>query len=118
MATELNCEFANFYSAMAYPGSRLYTMAVEKGLSLPKEWHQYSQHGYETLPLPTDYVSAAEVLRFRDEAFTRYFTSGRYLSMIRKKFGEEVVDHLRRMTQIRLRRKLLETYEDAGVSGV
>ena len=109
LAVELNCEFANFYSAMAYPGSKLYTMAVERGLPLPRQWHHYSQHGYETLPLPTDYVSAAEVLRFRDEAFNRYFTNERYLSMIRSKFGEKVADHIRRMSRIPLRRRILES---------
>src|SRR5262249_10161523 len=36
LAIELNCEFANFYSAMAYPGSHLYTLAVEKGWRLPE----------------------------------------------------------------------------------
>jgi anaerobic magnesium-protoporphyrin IX monomethyl ester cyclase len=35
LATELNCEFANFYSSMAYPGAPLYQMAVEKGWELP-----------------------------------------------------------------------------------
>lgn len=113
LATELNCEFANFYSAMAYPGSKLYAMAVEKGLPLPEKWHHYSQHGYETLPLATDYVSAAEVLRFRDEAFTCYFTSQRYLDMIHRKFGEEVVVHIGRMTKVHLKRKLLETRQAA-----
>lgn len=115
LAVELNCEFANFYSAMAYPGSKLYTMAVEKGLPLPEKWHHYSQHGYETLPLSTDYVSAAEVLKFRDEAFTRYFTNDRYLEMVQRKFGEDVRAHIRRMTKIRLKRKLLEACEGAGV---
>ena len=108
LAVELNCEFANFYSAMAYPGSKLYTMAVEKGLRLPEKWHHYSQHGYETLPLPTDYVSAADVLRFRDEAFTEYFTGKGYLGMVQEKFGFEVVAHIQRMTGIRLKRRLLE----------
>lgn len=111
LAVELNCEFANFYNGMAYPGSGLYTMAVEKGLPLPGKWHHYSQHGYETFPLPTDHISSADVLWFRDEAFHRYFENDRYLNMIRKKFGEEVVAHTRRMTQIRLKRKLLEGYK-------
>ena len=31
LAAELNCEFANFYSAMAYPGSPLYAMAIRNG---------------------------------------------------------------------------------------
>ena len=30
LAKVLNCEFANFYSAMAYPGSPLYGMAVRR----------------------------------------------------------------------------------------
>ena len=108
LAVELNCEFANFYSAMAYPGSELYTMALKKGVQLPARWHHYSQHGYDTLPLPTDYLSPTDVLRFRDEAFHRYFTSARYLNMIETKFGREVVAHIQRMTKVRLKRRLLE----------
>ncbi len=73
MAMELNCEFANFYSAMAYPGSKLYEIAVREGWKLPDEWHGFSQHSYEMLPLPTKYLSAPEVLKFRDDAFHKYF---------------------------------------------
>ena len=35
MALRLNCEFANLYSAMAYPGSPLYTMALTQNWELP-----------------------------------------------------------------------------------
>ncbi len=108
LALEANCEFANFYCAMAYPGSKLYGMAVEKRWQLPDSWIGYSQHSYETLPLRTDTLSSAEVLKFRDDTFHRYFTDERYLGMVRRKFGEDVVSHLRDMTKIRLRRKLLE----------
>ena len=73
MAIELKCEFANFYSAMAYPGSKLHDIVIKEGWELPKEWHGYSQHSYETLPLPTKYISAKEVLKFRDDAFNSYF---------------------------------------------
>jgi len=38
LALELNCEFANFYSAMAYPGSPLYRQAQEQGWPLPESW--------------------------------------------------------------------------------
>jgi len=109
LALEANCEFANFYCAMAYPGSKLYTMAVEKKWQLPESWIGYSQHSYETLPLRTDALTSAEVLKFRDDAFHRYFTDESYLALIRRKFGEDVVSHLQDMTKIRLRRKLLET---------
>ena len=87
MALDLNCEFANFYSAMAYPGSPLYTLAVQQGLPLPEQWTGYSQHSRDCLPLPTRYVPAREVLRFRDEAFQTYYSSEKYLKMIEKKFG-------------------------------
>ncbi len=108
LALELNCEFANFYSAMAYPGSQLYEMALSEGLDLPRRWHHYSQHGYETRPLANRHCSGAEVLGFRDAAWHTYFTSPRYLESVRGKFGQEVVDHIARMVAIPLRRKLLE----------
>ena len=44
LAIDLNCEFANFYSAMAYPGSPLYAAAVRQGVPLPRQWSGYSQH--------------------------------------------------------------------------
>jgi len=52
LAKELNCEFANFYSAMAYPGSRLYEIALQQGTALPDTWVGFSQHSYECTPLP------------------------------------------------------------------
>ena len=105
LALELNSEFANFYSAMAYPGSQLYSLAMKEGWPLPEKWSGYSQHAVDTLPLPTKYLSGAEVLRFRDEAFQMYFNSPRYLEMIRRKFGANTVQDLRRMNSHRLERK-------------
>lgn len=108
LAIDANCEFANFYCAMAYPGSKLYTMAVEKGWELPETWVGYSQHGYECKPLRTDVLKAAEVLNFRDNAFHAYFTNPRYLELVKSKFGQAVHDHVLDMTKIRLKRKIVE----------
>ena len=105
MALELNCEFANLYSAMAYPGSVLYQTALREGLPLPERWSGYSQHAVDTLPLPTKYLSGAEVLRFRDHAFQIYFSSPRYLEMIERRFGPETVAHLRQMMSHKLARQ-------------
>ncbi len=105
LALELNCEFVNFYSAMAYPGSQLYKIAVQQGWPLPEEWSGYSQYAVDTLPLPTKYLSAAEVLRFRDHAFQVYFNSPKYLDMITRKFGPETARHIREMVSHRLARK-------------
>jgi radical SAM superfamily enzyme YgiQ (UPF0313 family) len=107
LALDLNCEFANFYSAMAYPGSPLYDLAVRQGVPLPAAWTGYSQHSRDCLPLPTRYLPAREVLRFRDEAFLRYYTSPRYLEMVGQRFGAETVQHIRHMTSYRLERDLL-----------
>ena len=105
LAIELNCEFANFYSAMAYPGSQLYQTALQNGWKLPETWNGYSQHAVDTLPLPTKYLQAGEVLRFRDEAFQTYNSSPRYLEMVEQKFGAPAVAHIRQMNSHRLERK-------------
>ena len=105
LACELQCEFANFYSAMAYPGSRLYDMALAEGWPLPAAWSGYSQHAVDTLPLPTRFLSAAEVLRFRDRAFEIYFHRPEYLQMVGRKFGPETAAHVREMASHRLERK-------------
>jgi hypothetical protein len=107
LALELNCEFANFYSAMAYPGSQLYNLATKEGWPLPEKWSGYSQHAVDTLPLPTKYLSGAEVLRFRDQAFQQYFSSPRYLRMIEAKYGLATADHIREMAAQPLVRKIL-----------
>jgi len=107
MAVELNCEFANFYSAMAYPGSPLYTLAMRQSLPLPRAWTGYSQHSRDCLPLPTRYAPAREVLRFRDAAFHAYYSGPAYLEMVGRKFGPATVEEVRRMTAVRLDRDLL-----------
>jgi hypothetical protein len=107
MALDLNCEFANFYSAMAYPGSPLYDMAVQQGIPLPAQWTGYSQHSKDCLPLPTYHLTAREVLQVRDEAFQTYYTNLRYLAMIEKRFGVETVQQIQQMTSYRLERDLL-----------
>ena len=107
MAIDLNCEFANFYSAMAYPGSPLYRIAVEQNLPLPRNWTGYSQHSRDCLPLPTRYIPAKDVLRFRDKAFQAYYTNPRYLEMVEQKFGAATVGHIGEMTGHRLERDLL-----------
>src|SRR5204862_8269873 len=104
LALDLNCEFANFYSAMAYPGSSLYEEAIRRGWQLPETWSGYSQHAVNTLPLPTRHLSAGEVLRFRDRAFNVYFSHAPYLEMVGQKFGADTLAHIREMTAHRLAR--------------
>jgi radical SAM superfamily enzyme YgiQ (UPF0313 family) len=108
LAKDLNCEFANFYSAMAYPGSPLYTFAVQQGLELPKTWSGFSQHSYDCQPLPTETVAARDVLRFRDAAFQEYFRNAHYLDMVTQRFGWDTRHHIEQMVRPVLKRALLE----------
>ena len=107
LALELNCEFINFYTVMAYPGSRLYLQARTAG-TVPDRWEAFSQHSYFTQPLPTRHIGAAEVLAFRDRAFETYFRDTRYQAMIRAKFGPAVCAHIEKMLGLNIKRRLLE----------
>ena len=55
----------------------------------------------------TKYLSAAEVLKFRDEAWQTYFKNPAYLSLIEKKFGAIERRNIEQMSEIRLKRQLL-----------
>jgi len=106
LAIELNCEYANFYTAMAYPGSKLYADAIAAGgANLPELWEGYSQLGEETLPLPTRYLSSSEILKFRDDAFQIYYSSSKYLDMLRERHGAEAVAHVKQMMAHKIKRK-------------
>ncbi|MFC1497442.1 B12-binding domain-containing radical SAM protein [Verrucomicrobiota bacterium] len=107
LAKDLNCAFANFYCAMAYPGSKLYNIAMEKEWPLPERWTGYSQHAYDTLPLPTNYLSGPEVLAFRDKAFKEYFSNPAYLENLNAKFGSNAVEEINKTLEKNLDRKYI-----------
>jgi anaerobic magnesium-protoporphyrin IX monomethyl ester cyclase len=96
-AVELNTEFANFFSAMAYPGSQLYRDASARGWPLPNDWAGYSQHSKNCLPLPTKYLAGSEVLAFRDAAFQRYFRRPEYVAMVERTFDAIAAAEVRAM---------------------
>jgi len=96
----------NTYGAMALPGSFLYKDALEKGIKLPENYEGYSFHSYETLPLPTEKLSAKEIITLRDEAFNRYHNHKPFLQLIEKKFGKKAAENIIEMTKIKLKRKI------------
>jgi hypothetical protein len=104
LALELDCEFANFYCTMAYPGSVLYQRALADGWPLPQDWGAYSQHAADCIPLPTRTLTGAEVLAFRDTAFQHYFGEPGYLSLLERTFGASVRAEVEMMTAQRLLR--------------
>jgi len=107
-ALEVNAEWANIYSCMAYPGSPLYDEAQNyPWYTKPQTYSAYSQYSYDCLPLGTEHLTPAEVLQFRDAAFTAYYTNPKYLDMLKAKFGQETVDYVNSITSVRLKRQLL-----------
>ena len=107
MAKQFNCEYVNFYVAMAWPGSKLYEDAIQRGVRLPENWNGYAQLSEEALPLPTKYLTASYVLRFRDRAFEDYFSNPSYLAMMEQKFGREVREHIESMLKRKINRKFV-----------
>jgi radical SAM superfamily enzyme YgiQ (UPF0313 family) len=109
LARDINPEFINFYCTMAYPGSELYNQCLRDKIPLPENWIGFSQLGYETLPLPSKYLSSREILSFRDNAFNRFFEKNdAYFNSIRQKFGQPAVDMVNGMLGKRLKRKILD----------
>jgi len=106
LAMEINGEWANLYSAMAYPGSKLYEEAIIKGIALPETWEGHSQYSYECFPMATKYLQNKDVLRFRDYAFNAYYRNPRYLDMVTSKFGTSVAEHIQDMTSHTITRNL------------
>ena len=96
----------NTYGAMALPGSFLYKDALKKGIKLPENYEGYSFHSYETLPLPTEKLSAKEIITLRDDAFNKYHNHKPFLQLIEKKFGKKAAENIIEMTKIKLKRKI------------
>lgn len=108
MARQYNFEYANFYFAMAYPGTELHAFARKEGIELPKDWAGYGQYSETALPMATKHLSAAEIVRFRDRAFVEYNTNPAYLRLVEKKFGPEAVAFIETILAHKIRRKILE----------
>jgi len=107
LALELNTEMANMYPCQALPGSPIYRQAIRNGWKLPDSYAGYAFLSYECEPLATRHVGAAEVLRFRDDAFQTYFKNPAYLEHVGRTFGAQQRANVEEMTKIRLKRRLL-----------
>jgi radical SAM superfamily enzyme YgiQ (UPF0313 family) len=108
LAMELNTEHANFYPCQALPGSPLYFEAKQKKWDIPTSFEEYAFYSYECKPLPTNHCSGKEVLQFRDNAWKKYFSNPSFLSKIEKKFGNDSVLNIKKLSEVQLKRKILE----------
>lgn len=108
LALELNTEMANMYPCMALPGSPLYWTAKTNGWPLPSNYAGYAFLGYDCQPLPTKHLTAAEVLRFRDQAWQTYFGHPEYLNLVERTFGPAQRYNVEAMARTKLKRRILE----------
>jgi len=108
LALELCTEMVNMYPCQALPGSPLYNTAKQMGWQLPSSPEGFAFLSYESLPLPTKHVSAAEVLSFRDHAWQTFFHHPPFLRLVEEKFGVQERKNVETMSRITLKRKILE----------
>jgi anaerobic magnesium-protoporphyrin IX monomethyl ester cyclase len=97
----------NAYPSMALPGSLLYKVALDTNFNLPKDYSGYSFLAYDTVPLPTEFLTSAEIVKFRDDAFTAYHTHVPFLEKVEKKFGKIARQNIEKMTKLKLKRQIL-----------
>ena len=107
LALEINAETANMYPCQALPGSPLHVKAVQNGWKLPSTPEGYAFLSYESEPLATKYCTSAEVLSFRDRAWSTYFSNPAYLALVEKRFGIEQRKNVEAMAKVKLKRKIL-----------
>ena len=118
LSLELCTSGWNTYTAIPLPGSQLYSEAKNKGQKLPSSYEAYSFHSYHTEPMPTEKLSGADLLKLRDKAFIDYHTAPKFLERIENKFGVIAKENIINMTQIKLKRKLIEEQENKQVKEV
>lgn len=103
---KLNTAGWNMYAAMALPGSELYKYAIENNVELPKTYSAFSFHSVNTLPLRTEHLTAAEILKFRDEAFIEYHSNENFQKVILNKFGQDSLNTINDTLKYKLKRDL------------
>lgn len=107
LAFDLNLANMNVYCATALPGSPLYLEAKQNGRIVPEKYSEFGFLSYDHVPDSTEQLTSAQVLEFRDKFFVDYFTNVKTLENIKKKYGQEAVSNIEKMTKIKLKRKLL-----------
>jgi len=108
LSIELCTSGWNAYAAMALPGSQLYANALSKGHRLPDTYSGYSFHSYDSICDQTNELEPWQILKFRDEAYNKYHLNEKFLDRIRNKYGQQQVDNIKKMCEIKLKRKLID----------
>ncbi|MBI4726467.1 radical SAM protein [candidate division TA06 bacterium] len=100
LVKELNFDFAQFYSAVPFPGSELYWQAQKEGWLASRDWRLYEQN---YCVIKTSELDPPEVEAFRSRAFREfYLRPGQVLKIIRSlKTGTAWKQEFRALWQFR-----------------
>lgn len=78
-AVEEPVDFAQFYSAVPFPGSKLYERAKKEGLIVNPDWSSFEQN---FCVISTPELSADELSKIRQEAFRKFYLSPKKIAGI------------------------------------
>ena len=121
LALALNTEWANFYCAMAYPGispvrtRETETMGRCRTMREGPAGSAIRSMPTTRCPLPTESLTAAQVLAFRDRAFQEYFEQRELPEhAAQRTFGARVAVHVKEMCGHHVRRRHHDAVGNAG----
>lgn len=108
LAVELNTMAFNVYASTLLAGTYLYSEALKNGERVPEKYSEFSFHSYDAVCGKTESLTAAEILKFRDDAYNAYHSNPKFLAKVAAKYGQKAADDTLKMAQIKLKRKLVE----------
>ncbi|MEW6620313.1 MAG: radical SAM protein [bacterium] len=73
---DLDLDFAQYYCAVPFPGSELYSQALEQKWSNTTDWTKFEQN-FSVLDLPT--ITADKIMEFRKQAFKKFYLRGKLI---------------------------------------
>lgn len=90
-AKELKLDFVQFYCAVPFPGSELYTQAKECGWITESDWTQYEQN-FSILNYPN--LSAKQIMTLRQEAYKSFYLSPKIIikTLLKLRSPKEVLN--------------------------
>jgi radical SAM superfamily enzyme YgiQ (UPF0313 family) len=77
----LDLDFVQYYCAMPYPGTDLYTDAVRNGWLTTTDWKHW-EHNYSVLDY--EHLKASEIMAFRRQLFRRFYFNRKRITRILK----------------------------------
>ena len=112
LATELNTMAFNMYASTLLAGTYLYADALKNGKTVPQKYSEFSFHSYDAVCGETEELSAAEILKFRDDSYNKYHSNPKFLAKVAQKYGQKASDDTLEMSKMMLKRKIVE---EAGI---